>query len=93
MDYIEIYGMMGKSHKHIELQIVKEYLIAEGDKMFNEINREREYAERKGVPSHLISIFCRKLEERRELLNHLLSETQDKIRIQDKTEKEENNEK
>lgn len=73
--------MMGKSHKYIELQVIKEYLIAESDKMWKEINKEREDAEKKGIPSHLINIFCRKLEERRELLNHLLSEVQDQIKL------------
>jgi len=80
MDYIEIYGMMGKTHKYIELQIIKEYLYAESDKMYEEINKERENAEKKGIPSHLINIFCHKLEERRELLNHLVSEIQEKIK-------------
>lgn len=83
MDYIETYGMMGKSNKYIELQIIKEYLYAESDKMRIEINKENENAEKKGIPSHLINIFCRKLEERKELIKHLLSEIQDEIKKND----------
>jgi hypothetical protein len=72
MNYIE----MGKLHKHpdelIEITIIKEYLLKEHDKMSAEIYRETENAEAKNIPSHLISIFNAKLEERRKLIQHLL---------------------
>ncbi len=68
---------MGKLQKHpnelIEITIIKEYLISEHEKIFKEINRETENAKDKGIPGYIISIFRRKLEERRELLNHLLN--------------------
>jgi hypothetical protein len=80
MDYIEMYKMMGKTHKYIEFQIIKDYLYVEMEKMDKEMDKERENAEKKGIPSYLINIFCEKLRERRELLNHLVSEIQDEIK-------------
>lgn len=70
--YIEMGKLQGHSDKLIEINIIKEYLIREHDKMRIEINHETENAEIKNIPHHLISIFRTKLEERKNLINHLL---------------------
>lgn len=83
MDIIWYYTEIGKDNKYVELQIIKEFLYREIDLIHKEINKETENAEKKGIPTHLISIFKNKLTERKEHLNSLVKKIQHEIKEAD----------
>ena len=83
MDLIWAYSEKGKNNEYIELQIVKEYLYVEISKIRKEIKRESELAIKRGMPEYLVNIFVRVLKDREDLLNHLVSEVQEKIKKMD----------
>lgn len=64
----------GLSDNLIELETIKEYLMAQINTMLKEIYKEEEDAEKKGIPLHLIVIFISVLKERKEVLEHLLKD-------------------
>lgn len=83
MDIIWYYNEIGKSHDYIEFQVIKEYLIAEMDKIRKEIESEKTAAYKRKMPEYLINIFVRVLKDREDLLKHLLLEIQEKIKDED----------
>ena len=72
-----------RSDDYLEFQTIKEYLIKEIDK----IRKEKELAEKQvdsvKISSYLINIITRKLNERIELFEHLLTEVQARIKEDD----------
>lgn len=84
MDLIWYYNEIGKGNDYIELQVIKEYLYAQIDEVRKEIKSETEQAFKRKMPEYLINIFVRVLKDREDLLKHLVSEIQEKIKEMDK---------
>lgn len=84
MDLIWYYNEIGKGNDYIELQVIKEYLYDQIDEVRKEIKSETEQAFKRKMPEYLINIFVRVLKDREDLLKHLVSEIQEKIKEMDK---------
>ena len=69
----------GKSDYRIELETIKEYLLAQEQKMYKEIDNEHDNAEKKGISNYLINIFTKVLSDRRKLITNLLFEIIEKV--------------
>ena len=74
IDLIWVYAEQGKSHKYIELQIFKEYLLAEQDKLRKQLKDETEKAVKGKVSSYVINIFTKTFEDRIKHLNIIMND-------------------
>jgi len=71
-DLIWLYNEMGKSNKYIELQVFKEYLLAEMGKLRKQLKDETKKAEKGGVSSYVINIFTKTFEDRKKHLDSIV---------------------
>ena len=76
---VSIWKQLRYSDELVGLNCVKEYLAREIEKLYREANEQAENAYNKKLPSYLIGIFKKKLEERRDFLRHLLNDVQFEI--------------
>jgi len=85
-DLIWLHNEMGKSHKYIELQVFKEYLFSEIEKLRKQLKDETKKAEKGGVSSYVINIFTKIFEDR---IKHLNTITYDVIHQINKIDEDE----
>ena len=85
-DLIWLYNEMGKSHEYTELQIFKEYLLTEQDKLRKQLKDETEKAEKGKVSSYVINIFRKIFEDRIKHLDTIRKDVTYQINEMDKNE-------